>query len=115
LGLSKKTKKQATKSTALSESTQKQSQEVKPREAVFHPEFREDLRYWMQTEPKVALRVMDLVDDVMRDPFKGIGKPEHLKYLGPDIWSRRINQEDRMVYLVSHTKIDFTSARFHYD
>lgn len=112
--MSKKTKKKAVKS-ASDESNQKQPQEIKPREAVFHPEFREDLRFWVQTEPKVALRVMDLVDDVMKDPFKGIGKPEALKYLGSDIWSRRITQEHRMIYLVSHTKIDFTSARYHYD
>ena len=113
--MSKKSKKQIAKSTASDELSQKQPQVVKPREAVFHPEFREDLKFWVQTDQKAALRVMDLVDDVMKDPFKGIGKPEPLKYLGSDIWSRRITQEHRMVYMVSHTKIDFTSARFHYD
>ena len=60
------------------------------REAVFHPEFREDLRFWVEVERKVALRAFDLIDDIMRDPFSGLGKPEPLKYLAPNTWSRRL-------------------------
>jgi toxin YoeB len=50
----------------------------------------------------------------MRDPFGGIGKPEPLRYLGADVWSRRITQEHRLVYRVSDDRIDFLQARYHY-
>ncbi len=82
--------------------------------AVFHTEFREDLRFWVDTDRRVALRALDLVDTVLREPFVGIGKPEPLKYLGPDVWSRRLTQEHRLVYLVKHDRIEFLQARFHY-
>ena len=86
----------------------------KEREAVFHPEFLEDLRYWVETERKTALRALDLIEDILRDPFDGIGKPEPLKYLAANTWSRRLTQEHRIVYLVSKTRIDFLQARYHY-
>lgn len=50
----------------------------------------------------------------MRDPFTGLGKPEPLKYLGSDVWSRRLTQEHRLVYVVGAARIDFLQARFHY-
>ncbi len=84
------------------------------REAVFQPEFREDLRYWVKTNRKVALRAFALIEAVMRDPFTGLGKPEPLKYLGPGVWSRRLTQEHRLVYVVSDDRIDFLQARYHY-
>ena len=84
------------------------------RDAVFHPEFREDLRYWVETNRKTALRVFDLVETIMCDPFSGIGKPEPLKYLAAGTWSRRITQEHRIVYLVSDDRIDFLQARYLY-
>jgi toxin YoeB len=84
------------------------------RDAVFQPEFREDLRYWVETDRRTALRVLTLVEAVMRDPFAGIGKPEPLKYLAPGTWSRRISQEHRLVYLVADDRIDFLQARYHY-
>ena len=86
----------------------------KDRLAVFHPEFREDLRYWVETDRKVALRALDLVEAIMRDPFIGIGKPEPLKYLAAGTWSRRLTQEHRIVYLVSSDRIQFLQARYHY-
>ena len=86
----------------------------KTRLAVFHPEFREDLRYWVETDRKVALRALDLVEAIMRDPFVGIGKPEPLKYLAAGTWSRRLTQEHRIVYLVSNDRIQFLQARYHY-
>jgi toxin YoeB len=49
--------------------------------AVFHPEFREDLRHWVKADRNTAIRVLDLVEAVMRDPFEGLGKPEPLKYV----------------------------------
>lgn len=82
--------------------------------AVFQPEFIEDLTYWVQTDRKTALRLLRLVELVLRDPFGGIGKPEPLKYLGPNIWSRRLTQEHRLVYLVRDARIDFLQGRFHY-
>ena len=50
----------------------------------------------------------------MREPFTGIGKPEPLKYLGAGVWSRRITQEHRLVYVVTDDRIDFAQARYHY-
>jgi toxin YoeB len=85
-----------------------------PRSAVFHPEFREDLRYWVAHDRKVALRALDLVEAILKEPFAGIGKPEPLKYLAAGAWSRRLTQEHRLVYLVSQTRIDFLQARYHY-
>ncbi len=84
------------------------------REAVFHPEFIEDLRYWVETDRKLALRAFDLIEAILRDPFQGIGKPEPLKYLAPGAWSRRLTQEHRIVYLVRDQRIDFLQARYHY-
>ena len=84
------------------------------RQAVFQPEFREDLEYWVRTQRRIALRVLNLVEAVMRDPFDGIGKPEPLKYLGPGVWSRRVTQEHRLVYRVTESRIDFVQARYHY-
>ncbi|MCP4537829.1 MAG: Txe/YoeB family addiction module toxin [Chloroflexi bacterium] len=83
-------------------------------ETVFQPEFREDLGYWVKTDRKVALRVLKIVEDVLRDPFRGIGKPEPLKYLGSGVWSRRLTQEHRVVYLVGNDRVDFLQARYHY-
>ena len=84
------------------------------REAVFHPEFREDLRYWVEADRKVALRILELIEAVLRDPFTGIGKPEPLKYVLAGVWSRRITLEHRLVYKVTGNRIDFLQARYHY-
>jgi len=84
------------------------------RQAVFHPEFREDLRYWVETDRRVALRALHIVEAILRDPFEGIGKPEPLKYLAAGTWSRRLTQEHRIVCLVSNERIDFLQARYHY-
>lgn len=82
--------------------------------SVFQDEFREDLQFWVETDRRVALRVLKLVEAVMRDPFTGIGKPEPIKHLGANIWSRRITQEHRLVYLVRNDRIDFLMCRYHY-
>ncbi len=86
----------------------------KIRDLVFHDEFRDDLRDWVQNDRKVALRVLDLVEAIMRDPFTGIGKPEPLKHPGHGAWSRRLTQEHRIVYAVSDDRIDFLQAKYHY-
>ena len=86
----------------------------KTREAIFHPEFLEDLRYWIETDRKLALRTLDLIEAILRDPNQGVGKPEPLRYLAPGTWSRRLTQEHRIVYLVRDDRIDFLQARYHY-
>ncbi|MDR3567725.1 MAG: Txe/YoeB family addiction module toxin [Syntrophobacteraceae bacterium] len=84
------------------------------RDAVFQPEFLEDLCYWVKTDRRVALRAGDLVEATFKNPFTGVGKPEPLKYLAPDTWSRRLTREHRIVYLVRNDRIDFLQARYHY-
>jgi toxin YoeB len=84
------------------------------RHAVFHTEFREDLKHWVETDRRVAIRAFDLIEAIMNDPFNGIGKPEPLKYLASGAWSRRLTQEHRVVYLVSEDRVDFLQARYHY-
>jgi toxin YoeB len=101
LGLSKKKKKIPTKN-------------LERREAIFQPEFREDLRYWVKSNRKVALRAFDLIEAIMRDPFTGIGKPEPLKFILSGAWSRRLTQEHRIVYTVGDDRIDFLQCRYHY-
>ena len=86
----------------------------KQRLAVFQPEFIEDLRFWVETDRKQALKTLELIDAILRDPFTGMGKPEPLKYLAPGTWSRRLTQEHRIVYLVRDERIDFLQARYHY-
>ncbi len=80
------------------------------REAVFQLEFLEDLEYWVSIDRKMTLRILKIVKEILREPFAGIGKPEPLKYEYSGCWSRRINQEHRLVYLVSDDKIDFLKA-----
>lgn len=87
---------------------------TKAREAVFHPHFLEDLRYWVKTDRKLALRTLNLIEEVLRDPFQGTGRPEPLKYLAPNTWSRRLTQEHRIVYLVQDDRVVFLQGRYHY-
>ena len=62
----------------------------------------------------MALRALEIIEAILRDPFNGIGKPEPLKNMGAGTWSRRLTQEHRIVYIISDTRIDFLQARFHY-
>lgn len=82
--------------------------------AVFQPEFREDLRHWIETDRKIALRVLALVEAVLREPFAGIGKPEPLKHLLAGAWSRRVTGEHRLVYVVRGDRVEFLQSRYHY-
>jgi toxin YoeB len=84
------------------------------REAVFQPEFLQDLRWWVENDRRVALRILELIDAVLKDPLHGVGKPEPLKFQLAGAWSRRITQEHRLVYKISGTRIDFLQARYHY-
>ena len=58
-------------------------------EAVFHPEFLEDLRYWAETDRKILLKLLDLVEAVQQDPFVGVGKPEPLRHRASGSWSSK--------------------------
>lgn len=72
------------------------------------------MRHWVDTDRKTALRALDLIEAISRDPFTGIGKPEPLKYLAEGVWSRRLTQEHRIVYLVRNDRVEFLQARYHY-
>jgi toxin YoeB len=78
------------------------------------PEALDDLRHWVREDRKVALKILTLIEAARRDPHRGAGKPEPLRHLGPDVWSRRITQEDRLVYRVLTDGIDVMQARYHY-
>jgi toxin YoeB len=81
---------------------------------VFDRDFLDDLNHWIRTDRKTALRILELIEAIRRDPSAGIGKPEPLRHLGPGIWSRRITQEHRLVYRVKDDRILFAQARYHY-
>ncbi len=80
--------------------------------AVCQTEFLEDLQHWVETDRRTAKRLLELVQAILRNPFDGIGKPEPLKYLGPDVWSRRITQEHRCVYLIKSDRVEFLQLKF---
>jgi toxin YoeB len=73
----------------------------------------EDLRYWVERDRRIALKALDLIEAILREPFTGIGKPEPLKHRLAGAWSRRLTQEHRIVYVVKN-QIDFVQARYHY-
>jgi toxin YoeB len=87
---------------------------VAERRLVFLPAFLDDLRAWIEREPRVARRVVDLVEAVRRDPFSGIGKPERLRHERANVWSRRVTQEHRLVYQVFEDRVEFDRCRGHY-
>ena len=74
----------------------------------------EDLAWWVQQDRKKALRIVKLIQQVQADPFSGIGKPEPLKHDLAGCWSRRIDEEHRLVYEVSDCKIRILACRYHY-
>lgn len=78
-------------------------------------QFFEDLEYWIATDLKVALRLMRIIRETLRNPRSGIGKPEVMKPRYRGCFSKRLTDEDRVVYRVSDEAIDFLSARGHYD
>jgi toxin YoeB len=80
----------------------------------FDPLAFEDLAWWVEQDRKKALRIIKLIQDVQRDPFQGIGKPEPLKHELSGCWSRRIDGEHRLVYQVQENKIRILSCRYHY-
>lgn len=81
---------------------------------VFAPQAWEDYRYWQGTDRTVVKRINRLIDDTLRNPFGGIGKPEPLKYGLSNAWSRRITEEHRLVCLVQGDDLMILQARYHY-
>ena len=88
--------------------------ERRARHAIVQAQCLEDLQYWVETDARVARKLVEFIRACLRDPFTGLGKPEPLKALGPNVWSRRITQADRLVYVVYDDRIDFLQARYHY-
>lgn len=85
------------------------------RVAVVSSHFLSDMRYWIETDRKTALRVIDLMAAALADPFNGIGKPEPLRYEFAGCWSRRLTQEHRIIYRVFADRVEFVQARYHYE
>ena len=85
---------------------------AKQREAVFRPNFLDDLHHWVETDRKLALRTLMLVEEFLRVPYHGTGKPEPLKHLAPSNWSRRLTQKHRIVYLVEDEGAVFLQTRY---
>lgn len=80
----------------------------------FDPAGFEDLAWWVEKDRKQALRIMKLIEAIQRDPFQGIGKPEPLKHELAGCWSRRIDDEHRLVYQVLEDKIRILACKYHY-
>lgn len=81
---------------------------------VFTPHGWEDYQHWVQTDRATLKRINRLIDDVLRDPFTGLGKPEQLRHALAGAWSRRITEEHRLVYLVDGDDVVILQARYHY-
>ena len=82
---------------------------------IFVDESWEDYLYWQKTDKKILKKINNLIKDISRHPFYGIGKPESLKYKYQGFWSRRIDGEHRLIYQVKDNEILIAKCRFHYD
>lgn len=82
---------------------------------VFVDESWEDYLYWSKTDEKILVRINEIIKDIRKNPFKGIGKPEPLKHKYKGCWSRRITEEHRLIYQVKGDEILILKCRFHYD
>ena len=82
---------------------------------VFTPHGWEDYQYWQATDRQTLKRLNRLLDDTLRDPFSGIGKPESLRHVLAGCWSRRIDEEHRLVYLVDGDDLVILQGRYHYE
>jgi len=82
---------------------------------VFVDESWEDYLYWQNTDKKKLKRINDLLKDIARNPYEGIGKPEPLKYKYSGFWSRRIDEAHRLIYKYTNGEIQIAKCRYHYD
>lgn len=85
-----------------------------PYRAIIDSNCLADLAYWTRTNRRIAIRIYKLIDAVLRDPLRGVGKPEALRGELSEKWSRRIDHEHRLVYEVKEGSVVFLSARYHY-
>ena len=81
---------------------------------VFTPHGWDDYLHWQKTDRSTVKRINRLIEDALRDPFSGIGKPEALRHVLAGCWSRRIDEEHRLVYMVEGDDLIILQARFHY-
>ena len=82
---------------------------------VFSEQTWEDYKFWVVNDRKTLKRINQLIRDTARDPFSGVGKPEPLRHLLKGYWSRRINEEHRMVYCVKDDQLMLAQLRYHYE
>ena len=82
---------------------------------IFVDESWEDYLYWQKNNRKFVKKINDLLKDISRTPFTGIGKPEPLKHKYKGFWSRRIDSEHRLIYKIEEDEIWIIKCRFHYD
>jgi len=80
----------------------------------FDPTALEDLAWWVEKDRKKALRIVKLIKEIQRDPFSGPGQPERLKHELSGCWSRRIDEEHRLIYEVKEDRIRILACRYHY-
>ena len=80
----------------------------------FTPDAFEQFCEWRDTDKKVQNKIVKLIDDCLRNPFDGLGKPEGLKHNLKGLWSRRINEEHRLVYEVTDEQICIVGCKYHY-
>lgn len=80
----------------------------------FTPKAYEDFSELKKQEPKLALRIKKLVQDILEHPFNGLGKPEPLMYNLSGCWSRRINAQHRLVYRIKDDELEILACRYHY-
>jgi toxin YoeB len=81
---------------------------------VFSDEAWDDYLYWQKQDRKMVERINKLIQEVKRDPFSGVGKPEPLKHALAGFWSRRVTDEHRMVYRVEGDSLQIAQLRYHY-
>lgn len=81
---------------------------------IFAEKAWEDYLYWQKTDKKMLTRINTLIKDIKREPFEGIGKPEPLKHALSGYWSRRINDEHRIVYKIYQDSLLIAQLRYHY-
>jgi toxin YoeB len=81
----------------------------------FQEDAYEQFVEWATTDMEIFIRIDRLIRDISRDPFKGLGKPEPLKYMYQGFWSRRITQEHRLIYRIVQNTIIIVSVKGHYD
>ena len=82
---------------------------------LFSPQAREDYQYWLQSDKKVFKKINDLLKEISRNPYSGIGKPEPLKHALSGYWSRRIPDEHRVVYRIDGEVLKIAQLRYHYE